>query len=198
MAGKGRSFFSSWFWKGSKTYLYQQAFQALGASLVQVVDRVVKKYREEDPSVWQDRILAMNLMLELEAPVRNKFTRLLGHLHQQGRYDDLKAIQTFLSAARISTDPASDVPKMVAHIAGLVGDSGEEADYAEAINFLSGMRIIGIPEGRRPDRGKSEERSDLGIVKTLDTLTDWFRRDLQQRREKRQGRKTRKRSRGAE
>ncbi|RJP75640.1 MAG: hypothetical protein C4524_11570 [Candidatus Zixiibacteriota bacterium] len=133
---------------------------------------------------WKEQIYSVDLLLDLDVMVRDKFTRLCAYLVEQGRPQDLKSLHQFL-AATVEANPLElTARQFVEHLARLVGDTGTEVDFAEALDFLTCNRIIGLS----PDELESEDEEETVILaKPVDAMTDWFTRDLARRKMRRRG-----------
>lgn len=177
--------------KASKMMLYQPFYDAVVPVIKQTLENFISGRKSPAYELWKDHICSVNLILDLDADVRSKYTRLLVFLYRQGLDDDLKSVQLYLSAV-LETEGEEAAGKIIRHLAETIGESGTDGDFLDAVRFLAAHRIIGQPEltekvSSVESKGQAGELSQL--TESVDALTEWFKTDLKRRQEARRSRK---------
>jgi hypothetical protein len=192
--------------RATRLFLFRQIFSTVASVAGDYLEKQYGPQREHSPAYWQDRIHALNLLLDTDPAVRDKITRLTAWLYQQNRHDDLRSLQQFLLAL---DEPPEETPltkaldaisgifnksgpvdsynaseRILFYLAGLIGDSGTDSDFAAAVNFLEAHRIIGFPVQKTGSGSISTKIAGQlkSVSGSLDKASSWFQKHTRGRR----------------
>jgi hypothetical protein len=186
-------------------FLFKQVIGMIGTVAGNYFEKQFGPAREHSYARWKDRIATINMLLDADPKVQEKISRLMASLHQQGRHEDLMRFQQFLTALDEPQDegPVAAVVSAVAgimgkstpreasahdrillHLAGLIGETGTDADLTEAVRFLEGNRVIGFPMEKHEKGGIQTKIAHKlkEISQSLDNKAAWFQSHTRSRR----------------
>jgi hypothetical protein len=192
--------------RATRLFLFRQIFSTVASIAGNYLEKLYGPQREHSYAYWQDRIHALNLLLDTDPAVRDKITRLTAWLYQHNRHDDLRCLQQFLLAL---DEPPEEAPmtkvldalsgffsksgpvegnnaseRILFYLAGLIGDSGADSDLDAAVSFLEAHRIIGFP-AQKTGRGTVSAKI-TGQLKnmsgSLNKASSWFQKHTRSRR----------------
>jgi hypothetical protein len=192
--------------RATRLFLFRQVFSTAASLAGNYLEKQYGPQREQSYAYWQDRIHALNLLLDTDPAVRDKITRLTAWLYQQNRHDDLRSLQQFLL---VLDEPPEESPmtkvwdaisgflsksspveshetseRILFYLAGLIGDSGTEGDFTAAVSFLEAHRIIGLPAQKTRRGTVSAKIADQlkNVSGSLEKASSWFQKHTRGRR----------------
>jgi hypothetical protein len=192
--------------RATRLFLFRQIFSTVASVAGNFLEKQYGPEREHSYAYWQDRIHALNVLLDTDPAVRDKITRLTAWLYQNHRHDDLRCLQQFLLAL---DEPPKEAPmtkvldtlsglfsksgpvesynaseRILFYLAGLIGDSGTDSDFSAAVSFLEAHRIIGFPVQKAGRGTVSAKITDQlkNLSGSLDKASSWFQKHTRRRR----------------
>jgi len=192
----------------TRQFVYRQIVSAVSSLADAYLERQFGPARERSQTRWKERIDTLDLLLDAEPDVRRKITRLTTWLHQQNRHEDLKSLQQFLTAlqnrsgapgmsavievingflGRTRPRQEGTAERLIGYLAGLIGDTGSDDDFTEAVHFLEGTRIIGFPpeQHRKNGLGSNITAQLKEASASLDKASAWFQNHTRVRHRRR-------------